>query len=72
MFQIIKTKNILISTQKYKDGGIVEKSVLDITVRLRNLKRGMKTIDVKDVDRTFVVKLRGLNIENYIFVYNYL
>ena len=39
--------------------------MLDITVRMINLKKLMTTADVKDIEGTFVVKLRGLNIENY-------
>ena len=42
----------------------MDKSVVDLTVRMRNMKKGMKKTEVKDIDGTFVVKLRGLNIEN--------
>ena len=31
---------------------------------LRNMKQGITTTDVSDIDGTFVVKLRGLNFEN--------
>ena len=41
--------------------------MLDITDRLRNPKQVIKTIDVRDIYGTFVVKLGVLNIENDIF-----
>ena len=41
------------------------KSVVDLTVRMINLKKGMTTTELKDSDGTFVVKLYSLNIENY-------
>ena len=55
----------------------MEKSVVDLTVRMINLKKKMIKTEVKDIDRTFFdrtffVKLRGLNIENNIFIHNYL
>ena len=50
----------------------MEKSVLDITDRLRDMKQGTTRTDVRDIDRTFVVKLGGLNIENNILIHNYL
>ena len=56
-------KIIPTSTQKYKDGGVMEKSLLGLKVNIRNQKKGIKTIEVKDFDGTFVVKLRGMNIE---------
>ena len=46
------------STQKYKDGGVVDKSVLDVTDRLRNQKDGMTKTDVRDIERNFVVKYK--------------
>ena len=59
------TKNrVPISTQKYNGVGVIEKSALDITVNIINYKKGMTTTEVKDIDGTFVVKLRSLNIEN--------
>ena len=45
----------------------MEKSVLDITNRLINVKQGMTTTDVRDIDGNFVVKLRGLNIDTHFF-----
>ena len=41
----------------------MEKSLLGLKVNIRNQKKGIKTIEVKDFDGTFVVKLRGMNIE---------
>ena len=43
----------------------MEKSVLDITVILKNMKKVTTTTDVRDIDGTFVVKLHDLNITNY-------
>ena len=63
---------IPVSTQRCKDGGVVEKSVLDITDSLRHQKQGLTTLDVSNIEGTFVVKLRGLNIENYFFIHDYL
>ena len=63
-FKEYKKKRIPIPTHKYRDVGVTEKSVLDLTVRMRNLKKGMKTTELKDIDGNFVVKLRSLNIEN--------
>ena len=59
-----KQKRISVSTNKYKDGGIMEKLLLDITIKIRNQKKEIKNTEVKDVVGTFVIKLRGLNIEN--------
>ena len=59
-----KQKRISVSTHKYKDGGIMEKLLLDITIKIRNQKKEIKNTEVKDVVGTFVIKLRGLNIEN--------
>ena len=50
----------------------MDKSVVDIKVMMRNLKKGMTKTEVKDIDGTFVVKLCGLNIENNCFIHNYL
>ena len=43
----------------------MQKSVVDLTVRMRNMKKEMTTTEVKYIDGTFVVKVRGLNIDNY-------
>ena len=45
----------------------MEKSVLDLTVKMRNQKKGMTKTEVKDINGTFVVKLRGLNLGNKYF-----
>ena len=42
----------------------MEKSVLDITVKMRNNNKEITTTKVKYIDVTFVVNVRGLNIEN--------
>ena len=42
----------------------MEKPVLDIIDSVRHQKQGVTTLDVSDVEGTFVVKLRGFNIEN--------
>ena len=38
--------------------------VFNITVKIINQKKGMKTTEVNDIDRNFVVKLRGMNNED--------
>ena len=48
----------------------MDKLVMDITVMMRNLKRGMTKTEVKDIDGTFVLKLRGLNIGKFCFIHN--
>ena len=63
-FRECKQKIIPISNHKYKDGGVMEKSLLGITIKIRNQKKGMTTTKVKYVDGNFVVKLSGLNIQN--------
>ena len=40
----------------------MEKSVLDLKVKMRSQKKGIKKAEVKDIHGTFFVKLRGLNI----------
>ena len=50
----------------------MEKSVLDLTIRIRNRKKGMTTTEVNDVVVTFVEKLRAINIYNNSFKHNYL
>ena len=62
-----KHKRIPISTQRYKDGGAMEKSVLDITDSLRHQKQGLTTSDVRDIEGIFVVKLRAQNIDSHFF-----
>ena len=48
-FKEYKHKMIPISTQRYKYGGAMEKSVLDITDSLRHHKQGFTTSDVRDI-----------------------
>ena len=50
----------------------MDKSVFGLTIKIINQKKGIKTNEVKYLDGTFVVKLRGLNIENNILIHNYL
>ena len=67
MFQRIQTQKIPISTQRYKYGGAMEKSVLDITDSLRHHKQGLTTSYVRDNEGIFVVKLHGQNIDCHFF-----
>ena len=41
----------------------MEKSVLDIIDNVRHQKQALTTSDVRNIEVTFFVKLRGLNIE---------
>ena len=50
-------KRIPVSTQRYQDGGGMEKSVLDVTDSIRHQKQGLTTSDSIDVEGMFVVKL---------------
>ena len=50
----------------------MDKSALGLTINIRNKKKGMTTTEVRDVDGTFVVKLRGLNIGKVFLIHNYL
>ena len=45
----------------------MEKSVLGVTDSLRHQKQGLETLGVRDIEVTFVVMLRGNNIENCFF-----
>ena len=45
----------------------MDKSVLDITDSLRHQKQGFTTSDVRDIEGTFAVKLRGKNIDSHFF-----
>ena len=63
---------IHISTHRYKYGGAMEKSVLNITDILIHQKQGLTTSDVRDIEGTFVVKLRGQNIDGHFYIHNYL
>ena len=43
------------------------KSEVHLTFSMRNMKKVMTAIEVKDIDETFIVKLRVLNIEDCFF-----
>ena len=45
----------------------MDKSVLDITYRLRHQKQGLTTSYVRDIEGIFVVKLRDQNIDSHFF-----
>ena len=45
----------------------MEKLVLDITDSSRHQKQGLTTSDFRDIEGTFVVKLRGQNIDSHFF-----
>ena len=45
----------------------MEKSVLDIKDRVRHQKQGLTPSDVRDIEVTFVVKLRAHNIYSHFF-----
>ena len=63
---------IPVSTQRYQDGGGMEKSVLDMTDSMRHQKLGLTTPESIDVQGMFVVKLRTQNTEIHFFVHDYL
>ena len=56
-----------ISTQRYKDGGDINKSVMDIKYSVIHQKQGFTTSDVMDIDGAFVVKLRAQDIYGRFF-----
>ena len=58
-------KRIPLSTQKYKDGGVMEESVFDSTLKIRSQKIEMTTTEITDVAGTFFVKLSGLKTDNH-------
>ena len=62
-----KHKRIHVSTHRYKDGGAMEKSVLDMTYSLRHQKLGLTTSESRDFQGIFVVKLRAQKVDNYFF-----
>ena len=67
-----KHKTIHTSTKRYKDGGDMEKLVLDSTYILIHQKQGLTTTDVRDVEGSFVVKLRAQKVDRHFFIPNYL
>ena len=50
----------------------MEKSVLYIKYSVRHQKQGLTTSDVRDVEETFVVKLRSQKVDSHFFIINYL
>ena len=67
-----KHKRIHVSTQRYKDGGGMEKSVLDLKDSLRHQKLGLTTSESRDVQGIFVVELRAQKTYSHFFIHNYL
>ena len=67
-----KHKSIPVSTQRYKNGGGMEKSVLDMTDRLRHQKLGLTTSESRDVQGIFVVNLCAHKTDSHFFIDNYL
>ena len=65
MFPKNTTQKIIpISTQKYEYGGVMKKSVLDLTFKTRTQKKGSTTTEVNDIYGNVFLKLCGLNIWN--------
>ena len=50
----------------------MEKSIFDLTIKIRNQKQLMKTTKVKDVVGAFVTKLRDLKTKMVFFIKIYL
>ena len=67
-----KHKRIHVSTQRYKDGGGMEKPVLDIIDSLRNHQLGLTTSESRDVQGIFVVKLCAQKTYSHFLIHNYL
>ena len=63
-----KHKRIPVSTQRYQDGGGMEKSVLYLTDSLRHQKLGLTTSESRDVQGIFVVKLSSHKTDSH-FLY---
>ena len=53
------------------DGGVVEKSLLDTTIKTRTQEKGITKTEVQDVAEIFVVKFRGLNVSIIFKIHNY-
>ena len=64
-----KHKRIPVSTQRYKDGGVVEKSVLDMTDSLRHQKLGLTTSESRDVQGILVVNLGAQKTDSRLLLY---
>ena len=62
-------KMIPVSTQRYQDGGGMEKSVYDMTDSIRHQKQALTTSESIDVEEIFVVKLRAQKTESHFFYY---
>ena len=60
-----KHKRITVSTQRYKYGGGMVKSVLDMTDSLRHQELVLTTSESRDVQGSFVVKLRAHKVESH-------
>ena len=58
---------IPVSTQRYKDGGAIDKSVLYITDSLRHQKLGLTTSWSRGVQGIFVVELRAQKFDRHFF-----
>ena len=67
-----KHKRIPVSTQRYKDVGGMEKSVLDTEDSLIQQKLGLTTSEYRDVQGIFDVKLRAHKVDSHFFIHNYL
>ena len=53
------------------DGGVVEKSLLDTTIKTKTQEKGITKTEVQDVAEIFVVKFRGLNVSIIFKIHNY-
>ena len=60
-----RKKRIPVSTQRYQDGGGMEKSVFDVTDIIRHQKLGLTTSESIYVEGMFVVKLRAQKTESH-------
>ena len=49
----------------------MEKSVLDMTDRLKHQKQGLKTSEVRNVQGIFVVMLRSQKVDSHFLIHNY-
>ena len=59
--------NSPVSSQKYKGGGVMDKPVFDIALRIITQIKRITTTEVNDFVGTFVMKLRGVEYENLFF-----
>ena len=53
-------KIIPISNEKYKDGGVMEKYVFDITLKIRSQRKVMTKTQINTFAGGYVVKVRNL------------